>query len=49
MLTVDQKEYWEAFGYITLPNVFSENEMSLIHKSALEVIEKEATLGVLDI
>tara|TARA_Y100000590_G_scaffold280583_1_gene315234 strand:+ start:1185 stop:1976 length:792 start_codon:yes stop_codon:yes gene_type:complete len=48
MLTVDQKEYWEAFGYITLPNVFSENEMSLIHKSALEVIEKEATLGVLD-
>jgi hypothetical protein len=41
MITDDQKAFWDAFGFLYLPQRFSKSEVNDLKKAAIEVIEKE--------
>lgn len=41
MITNDQKAFWDAFGFLYLPQRFSKSEVNDLKKAAIEVIERE--------
>ena len=41
MITDDQKAFWDAFGFLLLPQLFTKSEVAEIKKAAVEVIERE--------
>ena len=41
MITNNQKAFWDAFGFLYLPQRFSKSEVDDIKKAAIEVIERE--------
>ena len=41
MISDDQKVFWDAFGFLYLPQKFSKSEIDDLKKAAIEVIERE--------
>lgn len=46
MITAEQKTHWDVFGFLTLPQLFSPQEVDELRDAAMEVISKEG--GVLN-
>ena len=41
MITDNQKAFWDAFGFLYLPQIFSKSEVDDLKKAAIEVIKRE--------